>query len=97
MGRKRKPANEPRVHNELKGLNLRINEFGQIESDIDINKVNEFLTKLVPDKKLINRADNAFQQEFRHLFKEDQLKDEDPPLSIEPEEEEDELPPPDEE
>jgi hypothetical protein len=67
MGRKRKNNKVPKVHEELKGLDLNINEFGEIISNIDIDKVNEFLTKEVPDKKLINRHDNAYQQEFKEL------------------------------
>jgi hypothetical protein len=65
MGRKRKNNKEPEVHQELKGLDLRINEFGEITSNIDINKINEFLTKNVPDKKLMNRYDDEYQQEFK--------------------------------
>ncbi len=65
MGRKRKNNIEPKVHSELAGLDLRINEFGEIISNIDIEKVNAFLTKNVPDKKLINRNDDQYQQEFK--------------------------------
>ncbi|MGZ5243566.1 MAG: hypothetical protein ACXWD4_06590 [Bacteroidia bacterium] len=57
----------PKVHEELKGLDLNINEFGEIISNIDIDKVNEFLTRSVPDKKLINRNDDAYQQDFKAM------------------------------
>src|SRR5439155_16196673 len=67
MGRKRKNNKVPKVHEDLKGLDLNINEFGEIISNIDIDKVNEFLTKTVPDKKLINRHDDAYQQEFKEM------------------------------
>jgi hypothetical protein len=67
MGRKRKNNKVPKVHEELKGLDLNINEFGEIISNIDIDKVNEFLTKSVPDKKLINRNDDKYQQDFKAL------------------------------
>jgi hypothetical protein len=67
MGRKRKSNTVPKVHEELTGLDLRINEFGEIISNIDIDKVNAFLTKEVPDKKLINRRDDAYQQEFKKM------------------------------
>ena len=55
------------MHPELKGLDLKINEFGEIISNIDVDKLNEFLTKTVPDKKLINRSDNKYQQEFKEM------------------------------
>lgn len=67
MGRKRKNNKVPKVHEELKGLDLNINEFGEIISNIDINKVNEFLTRTVPDKKLINRNDDKYQQDFKAM------------------------------
>jgi hypothetical protein len=67
MGRKRKNNKIPKVHPELEGLDLNINEFGELTSNIDINKINEFLTKNVPDKKLINRNDDKYQQEFKEM------------------------------
>lgn len=67
MGRKRKNNKVPKVHEELTGLDLNINEFGEIISNIDIDKVNEFLTRSVPDKKLINRNDDAYQQDFKAM------------------------------
>lgn len=67
MGRKRKNNKVPKVHEQLNGLDLRINEFGEITSNIDVDKLNKFLTETVPDKKLINRNDNKYQQEFKEL------------------------------
>ncbi|RYD83107.1 MAG: hypothetical protein EOP53_01775 [Sphingobacteriales bacterium] len=67
MGRKRKSNKVPKVHAELEGLDLNINEFGEIISNIDIDKVNAFLTKSVPDKKLINRNDDKYQQDFKAM------------------------------
>jgi hypothetical protein len=67
MGRKRKNNTIPKVHAELEGLDLRINEFGEMTSNIDIDKINAFLTKSVPDKKLINRNDDKYQQEFKAM------------------------------
>ena len=67
MGRKRKNNKVPKVHEELKGLDIHINEFGEMVSNVDMDKINTFLTKNVPDKKLINRNDNAYQQEFKEM------------------------------
>jgi hypothetical protein len=75
MGRKRKNNKIPKVHKEMEGLDLRINEFGEIVSNLDIDKVNKFLTETVPDKKLINRYDDKYQQEFKEVLGD--LKDED--------------------
>lgn len=65
MGRKRKTNTVAKVHKELEGLDLRINEFGEILTNIDIDKVNKFLNKTVPDKKLINRNDKKIDSEFK--------------------------------
>lgn len=48
---------EPGVHKDLKGFDIRINEFGEITSSLDVAKVNEFLNKNVEDKKLKSRED----------------------------------------
>jgi hypothetical protein len=93
MGRKRKNNIVPKVHPELEGLDIKINEFGEMISNLDIDKINAFLTKEVPDKKLINRNDDKYQQEFKEMgFGGD---DEDDTDYVEPTEEEEDLDNPD--
>ncbi len=41
-----------KVHKELDGLELKINDMGEVESSIDIDRINKFLDKNVKDKKL---------------------------------------------
>lgn len=48
---------KPKVHKELDGLEISINQFGEIKSNMDIEKINEFLNKNVDDKKLAERQD----------------------------------------
>lgn len=50
-----KKQGKPRVHKDLSGLEISINQFGEIKSNMDIEKVNEFLNKNVEDKKLVER------------------------------------------
>lgn len=45
---------QPDVNKELKGLNITINTFGEIQSTFDIDKINDFLDTHVQDKKLDN-------------------------------------------
>jgi putative NADH-flavin reductase len=45
-------SEKPRVHKELEGFDIKINSFGEINSSINIDKLNEFLNKHVDDKKL---------------------------------------------
>ena len=60
MPRKKKTDVEsikPKVSKELEGLNIKVNSFGEIKTNYDIDKINEFLNKSVDDKKLRDRDD----------------------------------------
>ena len=48
---------KPRVHKELQGLDITIDQFGEIKANMNIEKLNEFLDKNVDDKKLAERDD----------------------------------------
>ena len=50
---------KPRVHKDLAGFDIKINSFGEINSSIDIDKINQFLNKHVDDKKLRDREDET--------------------------------------
>ena len=52
-----KKQGKPRVHEDLSGLEISINQFGEIKSNMDIEKVNAFLDKNVEDKKLTEREE----------------------------------------
>lgn len=52
-----KKQGKPRVHKDLSGLEISVNQFGEIKSNMDIEKVNEFLDKNVEDKKLTEREE----------------------------------------
>lgn len=43
---------QPKTHEELKGFDIKINEFGEITSSYSVDKLNEFLNDKVDDKKL---------------------------------------------
>ena len=51
-----KETEKPRVHKELEGFDISINSFGEITSNIPIERINEFLNKNVDDKKLRHRG-----------------------------------------
>lgn len=56
MSKKEKPAKKqpkPKVHKDLQGFEVSIDQFGEIRSNMNIEKINEFLNKNVEDKKLI--------------------------------------------
>lgn len=52
-----KPKPKPRVHQDLQGLDIVIDQFGEIKANMNIEKLNDFLDKNVDDKKLAERED----------------------------------------
>lgn len=52
-----KPTPKAKVHQDLSGFEVSINEFGEIKGNMNIEKINEFLNKNVDDKKLLERDD----------------------------------------
>lgn len=58
MAKKKKDEEKkPSVHKELDGLKLEINSLGEVTSNFEIDKINEFLNDNVEDKKLLDRED----------------------------------------
>ena len=51
MPKKKPKKGDPNVHNNLKGFNIKINEFGEIISNLEIDKLNEFLDENVDVKR----------------------------------------------
>ena len=61
MPKKKPKKGKPEVHDDLKGFDIKIDEFGEIKSNLNIDKINSFLNENVEDKKLTNR--NAAEEE----------------------------------
>jgi hypothetical protein len=55
--KKNKP--KPRVHKELQGFDISIDSFGEIKSNMNIEKINAFLNENVDDKKLTEREEQT--------------------------------------
>ncbi len=51
MPKKKPLEGNPEVHDELKGFDIKINEFGEIVSNFNVDKINGFLDENVEDKK----------------------------------------------
>ena len=59
MGTKSKKKREsPKVNPDLEGFDIKIDTFGEIKSNYNIEKINKFLDKNVEDKKLVNRNED---------------------------------------
>lgn len=57
-----KNKKNPKVNPALEGFELRVDSFGEIKSNLSIDKINEFLNKNVDDKKLRDR-DDLYEEE----------------------------------
>ena len=63
MGRKPKKTEKARVNDDLKGFELKIDQFGEIQTNVKIAELNDFLDKNVTDKKfkgikIVKRKEN---------------------------------------
>ena len=68
MARNKKPdksKKKSKVHKDLEGFEIKVNEHGEIISNYSIDKINEFLNQNVDDKKLMKRdaAEKAKREE----------------------------------
>lgn len=63
MPKKKSKTGNPEVHDKLKGFDIKINEFGEIVSNFEIDKLNEFLDENVEDLKLKDRSDLKKEEE----------------------------------
>ncbi len=70
MPKKKSKTGKPQLHKELEGFEMSINEFGEIKSTMDIQKVNEFLNRHVDDKKFLERDDQDVIKEGKFVKKE---------------------------
>jgi hypothetical protein len=70
MPKKKPMKGKPVVHEELDGLEIQINEFGQIITNYDIEKINKFLNREVDDKKLRDRNDITEKGEYLNSYRE---------------------------
>ena len=53
--KKSKKNEKPKVNQALDGFDIEIDAFGEIKTNFDIDKINEFLNREVDDKKLRDR------------------------------------------
>ncbi len=59
MPKRKKKKGKPEVHDDLKGFNIKINEFGEITSNFQVEKLNEFLNENVEDRKLHEKKEES--------------------------------------
>lgn len=57
MPKKMKKDGDAEVHKDLSGFDIGINEFGEIKSNLAIDKLNNFLDKNLEDKKITDESE----------------------------------------
>ncbi len=62
MPKKMKKKGEPSVHEDLKGFDIKVNAFGEMQTNFEVDTINEFLNDNVEDKKLVNTSDSAEEE-----------------------------------
>ena len=55
MPKKKPLIGNPEVNEALKGFDIRIDEFGEIMSNFEVDRINQFLDQNVTDKKLLEK------------------------------------------
>lgn len=59
--KKSSPGKKPKVHDELSGFEISVDQFGEITSNLRIDELNKFLDENVKDKKLTAKPVKAKQ------------------------------------
>ncbi|HLU93535.1 MAG TPA: hypothetical protein VKZ54_05395 [Membranihabitans sp.] len=52
----KKQSEDPKIHDDLKGFNIHIDEFGQVKTTLSQEDLNAFLNERVEDKKFSPRV-----------------------------------------
>ncbi len=59
---------KPRIHEDLKGFNIHIDEFGQVKTTLSQEELNAFLNENVEDKKFSSKV----RKQLENLYDEDE-------------------------
>lgn len=52
MPKKKKNTDKAKVHEQLSGFDIKIDPFGELQSNFNVDKINNFLNKNLEDPKL---------------------------------------------
>lgn len=63
MSDKNPKKDNPKVHKNLEGFNIKINSFGEIESNLNTEKLNEFLDENMEGKEVEDPKDGWQEEE----------------------------------
>lgn len=72
MSKKNKNKNaDPKIHKELKGFNIHIDEFGQVKTTMTQEEMNSFLNEKVEDKKFSTKVKKQLGQLYSSQHEEE--------------------------
>ncbi len=57
-----KKKGEPAVHEALKGFDIKVSTFGEMQTNFEVDTINEFLNDNVEDKKLTKQTENTEEE-----------------------------------
>ncbi len=57
MSEEKKPKKEAKKPAKIEKFDMGINEFGELTTTVDLDKINNFLNKNVADKKLVEKEE----------------------------------------
>ena len=63
MPKKMKKKGKPSVHEDLSGFDIKVNTFGEMQTNFEVDSINEFLNENVEDKKLVDRENTSKEEE----------------------------------
>lgn len=58
----KKEEDNPRIHDDLKGFNIHIDEFGQVKTTLSQEDLNSFLNEQVDDKKFTSKVKKQLEE-----------------------------------
>lgn len=59
---KKKPDTN-KVHKEIKGFDIKVNQFGELKSNLNIDDINAFLNKHIHDKRVKGEESSTASEE----------------------------------
>lgn len=66
-----KDENNPRIHKDLKGFNIHIDEFGQVKTTLTQEDLNTFLNEQVEDKKFSPKVKKQLEDLYTEIGEEE--------------------------
>ncbi|MBY5958305.1 hypothetical protein KUV50_09200 [Membranicola marinus] len=67
----KKEEDNPRIHDDLKGFNIHIDEFGQVKTTLSQEDLNSFLNEQVDDKKFSPKVKKQLEELYTTIDQEE--------------------------